>query len=127
MKKTGAFLVALLFGLCALTACSSSGGLPDGTYKPVAVTSAPTGRVELADNSPMFAAFGSYSINIKGDTFTFKMSGTSVSMKYSYKEGAVTFKALDTPLMSVSYDIEYRDGSLIWSLGGGMTLELKRT
>ena len=108
--------------MTSLTACSNSaGGLPDGTYKPVAMTMPGMGRM---DDSMAMAAYNNYSIIIKGNTFTFKVGGVSESAKYTYKDGTLTVNSSATTELSL--DIDYKDDSLFWNIANGLVLELSK-
>ncbi|MDR0856106.1 MAG: metal-binding protein ZinT [Clostridiales bacterium] len=122
--KRNTFIAVLSLVLClaVLGACKGGGGLPDGIYKPFAVTVSGIGRTELSGTAA--AAYVSYSIEIKGDTLTFHMSGLSESAKYSYKDGKITLK--ESASTSISLHIAYENDTLVWDLGGGMTMELKK-
>jgi len=51
------------------------------------------------------------------------VSGVSSTVKYSYKDGSLTF--LETADASISFDITYKDDTLFWNLAG-MTIEMKK-
>ena len=69
MKKAIALLVVLVLALSAASCENSRGGLPNGTYKPVAVTIPGLGRV---DDPVQMMAYSSYAMIINGNKFTFK-------------------------------------------------------
>lgn len=121
MKKVLALTLAMVLAFSLLTACGGGGGgLPNGTYTVSAVTIPGVGRVNASGSAA--AAYLSYSIIIKGNVFTQKISGTEVSVKYTYKDGKLSFKGVDDT--GFSLDIEYKDGVLYWDLGGGIVIEL---
>jgi len=115
----GAFVIVGVIIAAVAFWTNSGGGLPDGTYEPVAVTYPGMGRI--SDN---MGAYGSYAIVIKGNTFAFKVSGVSTSARYTYKDGTITITGLG---QSMGLDIEYKDGVLYWTLSGDIVIELAKT
>ena len=124
MKKLLIITLTIALALFLLTACGDSGGsggLPDGTYTPVAITMEGLGRTEIGDS--MDAMMGGYSNIIDGNQFTARMAGVSSTVRYSYSNGRLTF--FEIADASISLDITYRNGTLFWDIGG-MTIELER-
>ena|GEM_PF-4246731 len=99
-----------------------SGGLPDGLYECTAVTMPGLGRVEVAET--MRALYGGYTIEINDNMFTMKIGGMSATAPYSYING--TLIIAESASTSVGLDIDYRDGTLFWTVPGGMMIELKK-
>jgi len=74
--------------------------------------------------SVRMVAYNSYSITIKGNTVTLKVGGASSSAKYTYEDGKLTMK--DTATTTISLDINYKDDTLFWNVGGGIVVELTK-
>ena len=99
------------------------GGIPSGTYKPVAVTMPGMGRTVIDDT--LAGMYMGYSIIVDGNNFSMSMAGMTSTCKYSYSNGKLTLH--ESSNASVSLDITYSNNMLIWSLGGGMNIEMARS
>ena len=127
VKRKWISIAMLLLMAAVFSACGNNargGGLPDGTYRPVALVSQMPGLPEtrIDDWGAMSGFQGMFSITIDGDQFSINQSGMRATVKYSYSDGVLSLH--EAGAVGLSLDITYRDGTLYWTIPNGV-MELK--